>query len=546
MTIRGCINLIIIACLLIMQACNDTVKTEERLHKVEVYMDDFPERALEMLESMDMEDFSNTANQAKYALLYSMALDKNYIDVATDSIIAPAVRYYRTHGTPDEKLLAYYYYGITFLNVGDTEHAMKNYVLAERYANDCRDKGIVARLYKAKMVLYQELYDHQAAIQQGELAAKYFLEADDTLKYLNTINDLAVQSDIINDTSSVTHYLKEIEKHWDILNNVQKSNYFGLKLSDALNQSETNDIIDILDDYQQNTDPRYVRWLIVANAYVHINDYDQASLAIEKYSLYGGQETLPYYWISTLILENEGKYSDALYACKQYVKYLNENKIPVIDSDAKFVEERHLSEIKSLKQRLYIVIVTFSLILIILVLIILSQRVRNVNKERQLLKAEKDEVENMFESLKSEVEQLKKIKQSKSLDKDILTTIEQRLNVLNMFILAELSDSFEKIAYNELRKLMENRDDFLESTKKTFIISHPKFIEYLQIHNLTEWEIGCCCLYCIGFNGAEISEYLNRKAIYNVASTIRHKLNVPKGGTQIDVFLKQKMKDFHS
>ena len=93
---------------------------------------------------------------------------------------------------------------------------------------------------------------------------------------------------------------------------------------------------------------------------------------------------------------------------------------------------------------------------------------------------------------------------------------------------------------------MENREEFLESTKKTFMISHPKFMAYLRKRNLSEWEIGCCCLYCIGFNGAEISEYLNRKAIYNVNSTIRQKLDIPKGGTQIDVFLKQKMQELHS
>lgn len=93
---------------------------------------------------------------------------------------------------------------------------------------------------------------------------------------------------------------------------------------------------------------------------------------------------------------------------------------------------------------------------------------------------------------------------------------------------------------------MENREEFMESTKKTFMISHPKFIDYLHKANLTEWEIGCCCLYCIGLNGAEISEYLNRKAIYNVNGVIRQKLNIPRGKTQIDIFLKQKMRELHS
>ena len=256
---------------------------------------------------------------------------------------------------------------------------------------------------------------------------------------------------------------------------------------------------------------------------------------------------------------------------KQYISFMDSDKLSVIEGDTKFIEERYKSELKVLKQSLYIIVITFTLLIIILILIILSQRMKKVKEEKRiqkiefdkerkvivgekeqveakyvLLKEEKEETERMFASLKAEIAQLKKIRKDKSIDKDIIASVEQRLNVLNMFILAELSDSFEKIAYAELGKLMEDREGFLESTRKTFMVSHPKFMSYLQKKNLTEWEIGCCCLYCIGFNGAELSEYLNRKAIYNVNSIIRQKLDIPKGGTQIDVFLKQKMQEFHS
>ena len=88
---------------------------------------------------------------------------------------------------------------------------------------------------------------------------------------------------------------------------------------------------------------------------------------------------------------------------------------------------------------------------------------------------------------------------------------------------------------------MENRNDFLESTRKSFMIAHPKFIEYLRKQQLNEWETGCCCLYAIGLNGSEISSYLDRKAIYNVSSSIRRKLGIPKGKTRIDNFLRKKL-----
>ena len=38
-----------------------------------------------------------------------MALDKNYIDIKSDSIIAPAVKYYESHESVDDKIKSSYY-----------------------------------------------------------------------------------------------------------------------------------------------------------------------------------------------------------------------------------------------------------------------------------------------------------------------------------------------------------------------------------------------------------------------------------------------------
>ena len=129
------------------------------------------------------------------------------------------------------------------------------------------------------------------------------------------------------------------------------------------------------------------------------------------------------------------------------------------------------------------------------------------------------------------------------MEQSIRSAVEERLKVLNMFVMASISDSFSTKARDELAKLMENRNDFLESTRKSFMIAHPKFIEYLRKQQLNEWETGCCCLYAIGLNGSEISSYLDRKAIYNVSSSIRRKLGIPKGKTRIDTFLRQKLEE---
>ena len=556
---------------LFLVSCADTTEVERYLDAADVHLEDNPEMALETLESINREMLTTRKVRARFALLYTMALDKNYIDVASDSIIAPAVKYYENHGTAEDKFKTLYYTGRIYQNAGNVEAAMEKFVEAEHHISNQIDNSTIARLYKAKMVVYRDVFDYQAAVQQAMEASRHFLSAKDTLRYLNAINDIAVLYSQLGNKDSEKQYMDILGSNIHLLNPFQISTYYAILLNHSLHLSR-EDIQIALDDYLLVTpDESMINWLCVTDAYVGLDNYQSALESLDKYVIYGGKRDLTYYWTAATLHEKLEQYDKALSLYKEYLHHTDSATVAVFKSDTKFIEERYNSEIKTLKQSLYIIIITLILLIIFLTLIILSQKMKKVKEEKRiqkikfdeerraivgekeqveaqyvLLKEEKEEAERMYSSLKAEIEQLKKIRKDKSIDKDILASIEQRLNVLNMFILAELSDSFEKIAYTELGKLMENREDFLESTKKTFMISHPKFMTYLRKRNLTEWEVGCCCLYCIGFNGAEISEYLNRKAIYNVNSTIRQKLDIPKGGTQIDVFLKQKMQEFHT
>ena len=59
-----------------------------------------PEDALPMLDSIDTRQLTSSKLRAKHSLLYSVALDRNYIDITTDSIITPALKYYSHRGSP--------------------------------------------------------------------------------------------------------------------------------------------------------------------------------------------------------------------------------------------------------------------------------------------------------------------------------------------------------------------------------------------------------------------------------------------------------------
>ncbi len=141
------------------QSCTAAESVEEALHNAEMNMEKHPEQALEILESISQPDLTTRKTRARYALLLSMALDKNYVDIANDSIIAPAVKYYKNHGNADNRLKTLYYWGRIAMNAGEYEDAISRFTMAEPYVESAHDKMAIARLYKAQMLIYQYSYD---------------------------------------------------------------------------------------------------------------------------------------------------------------------------------------------------------------------------------------------------------------------------------------------------------------------------------------------------------------------------------------------------
>lgn len=131
MDMRLALSLLSAAVLLLAASCTDDAAVMSELDAAEFVMEDYPETALAILDTMQRSRLVSREAAARHALLYSQALDKNYVDMTTDSIIRPAVEYYSRHGSADERLKAQYYLGCIYRNLGDPEKAMECYVRAE-------------------------------------------------------------------------------------------------------------------------------------------------------------------------------------------------------------------------------------------------------------------------------------------------------------------------------------------------------------------------------------------------------------------------------
>lgn len=85
-----------------------------KLDDVESYIAERPDSALAVLESIDSTALCTKELKAHHALLHAMALDKNYIDVADDSLASIAVKYYQKRGDKRNLVRSLYYKGLSY------------------------------------------------------------------------------------------------------------------------------------------------------------------------------------------------------------------------------------------------------------------------------------------------------------------------------------------------------------------------------------------------------------------------------------------------
>ena len=551
----------ICAAAVVLLSCSKAdLETERTLEDVASFIEERPDSALTILDTMDSFSLTTSALKARHSLLLAMARDKNYIDDTTDSIIAPAVSWYRRHGSADEKLLMNYYRGRIAMNAGDYETAMRWFADGSRFSEKARNKVWSGRLCNAKFQVYQHLFDSASAIDAALRSADYYAAAGELSRYYDAINNVACVYEQLLDTANALHYLGILRDNWDELDESQHSCYYAGMLSISSDKKP------VLEQYLCDVnDEQVIYWVIVAKSYFEIGNYEQASRALKMAEKYGGTQGLDYKWVNALVQEATGEYRSAAKSYREFIGANGNNNIDIFESDTKFVEER-IATNRTINHQLYIIlIIVLSLMVSFLFGILLWVRHSSLKKihkmsekahkaETELLEKEnrrleeeriravreKEEYERMYNEAVSRIELLERIKKEPRLGKGVRDVVDKYLSVLNKFIAAHVSKTFDKDAKAELAALMGEQKDFLKSIGLAFSLSHPNFIGYLNKCRLNDWEKGCCCMFCIGLNNSEIADYLKRPSFKNDLITIRGKLKVERR-TNIGIFLQKRM-----
>lgn len=568
---------VVLAVSVVLVACGDRKAVRAQMDKADSLMQCHPDSALAILQGINASEVSGKKDKARYALLTSMALDKNYIDTTEFDVLQPAIDYYLEHGTPDERLRTYYYQGRIYNNREEDDSAMSCFLRAAELKGEVTDTLTLAHTLVAQGTLCVNQYMPNGFVQNNIQAAHLYE---------------AIGKDVFaikSYTKAINGYLIEEKRSFvDSLLNIcvlraQKipngEDYlFPTLLSYVIEYGTHEELKNFLDEHcDKKLD--FDDGIDFARGYLKIGEYDKAmNRVLDIRPTSSVMDSLKYNLVKINILEKQGKYEQAFKELMVYAEMVDRQMNSIFLHDVQFAEKKHQLEMEHLiklraRDKIIWGTITGMLVLIIFAgwlcyhVHLLKTNHKLTERENENLKLQQDglrrdkemaelerdkralEAENLtliIEQLENEREELGNLQRERSeLAKPIQEAIKMRLNMLNGLMAMEIThnDSYAK-SYNQLIKSVHNdKKKFMDSTRVAFAASHPFFMDYLEQHGLTIDEINIVCLYAMGLRGKEVGEYMQLKRHYVISSEIRKKLGIGEHETNLGPYVRSLMKD---
>ena len=172
---KHCLLLLLILGALL--ACNDPKPVTDALHRAEALMNEHPDSAWAVLNTLSPDEMGKNRTRALYALLYTQAQDKTYRDETNDSLISVAVDYYRNTDDVRHKFLSYYYKGRVHFNDKDYLSATTCYMEAEQLVDEVGDDYLAGLLYSELGRIYDIYYDYPKSLEAYRKSAECYERA---------------------------------------------------------------------------------------------------------------------------------------------------------------------------------------------------------------------------------------------------------------------------------------------------------------------------------------------------------------------------------
>lgn len=565
MKFKGIFISILTVCLLAMMSCGGREACADGMDAAESLMESRPDSAMKILEGIDKKELKSGRGKARYALLMSMALDKNYVDTTTFDVLQPAIDYYLRKGNSDERLRTLYYQGRIYQNAGDYEKAMDAFIDGRDLMPEATDTLTMARLFTAQGVLFHKQYKYKQFVENCLLSASLFKKKKmPEYEYQSLIKALNGSMLIYDKTRSDSIY--------SLCRSLADSLGFGTGI---LNRQEiiyhcTFDSPDSLKTYLGDLNPVNITsdiLLDISNAYATIGDGKKSWGYIEcARSDSSINRSLKYLSIKAKVLESNNDFENALQAYKEYNSLQERVNQKLMSDDLLFAERRHemeMSSMKSLREKDRIIllwaIIGFGLLMSLGFLysryrilktkrMVAEMKAARIEDEKELLGKEKEAAELRSENLQLQIQRLEeeRLELKDLLNRNELTdamreVIRERLTMLHSKLSKDILDGgIESSEYGRwIQSIKKDSESFMQSNQTAFRVSHPGFIRHLEEHGLDNQEINFVCLYALGMLGKEVGEFTKIKGHYNISTAIRKKLGIEEYSGTLRSYVKK-------
>lgn len=378
------------ASFLLMTSCRSSV--ENQLSKIDGLLNQYPDSALSALKQLDTSHLDMEKNRAYYHLLYSAALDKNYIDITDDSNISLAADYYANSKDSYNRMRSYYYQGIIRLNAGNYPAAIVSFEKAEQVANSLSDLHYLGLIHRNMGETFNVTNNFIEARKHIRKAIDCFSENQDTLYAQFAIYSLAVTffnngNGYLNnhDLDSCRYHLNRL---LDRCNNVYLQTA-SLRLSAYTDVSKKDSLHRAIEIFQNipETKRNFQDYGYLAMAFARTNQLDSAKKWIDK-AYRNSPSPSQKAWLNSILFRVdslEGHYKDALQKVTEAMaiqdsvtRVLLQQSLSVAQKNY-FQQESSLRKIQMKRQRL----VSFTVFLLLIILCLILFMLLSNEKKKQ-------------------------------------------------------------------------------------------------------------------------------------------------------------------
>lgn len=302
---------------MVFAACDRNTPILEQMDMAENLMNTKPDSALTILENIPVTNIKGKEIAARYALLKSMALDKNYIDTTTFDVLQPAIDYYLKKGSPDEKLRTYYYQGRIYQNQGDDDSAMQSFLNGRDLKQVVTDSLLLAHTLVAQGTLYLKQYKINEFVQNNIEAARLYGAIGKGIfeikSYTNALDGYVMLNNQSPADSLLSICMPLVQKNPD-----GEVYLFTSLLTYTIKFSSPDDLKSFLDKYQ-DFELSKDETMNFARGYSKIGEYDKALNILAEISPAAfTMDSLKYASVKFNILDEQGKYKEALHSYKEF------------------------------------------------------------------------------------------------------------------------------------------------------------------------------------------------------------------------------------